>query len=193
MRPCVPLAALSLLLSSALLLAQSGSSESQAARVCVAMVSNASAVSAPLESLTERLVTNLKRGKTPAIAMDSSTTMSRRLQPGRQNIEEADDKQCGYILLTQIVENRAHPAAAPTLHPGGPIVPSVDASDTMGGSSGPVYREEMQISFALFRTSHSDPVVDTAILERASANVSNTFMGAMDRIANRVSHEMKKK
>lgn len=91
------------------------------------------------------------------------------------------------------MENREHPAASPALRPGGPIVPSVDASDTMGGSSGPAYREEMQISFALFRTSHSDPVVDTAILERASANVSDTFMGAMDRIANRVNHEIKRK
>jgi hypothetical protein len=190
-RVCVSLAVL-LLLSSALL-AQSKTLEPYGPKLCVAAVSNASSVSADLDRLTERLVKALQRAKTKAVAMDSSSTMSRKLQPSRQNSEEADDKQCGYTLLTQIVENRAHPAAPPVLRPGGPIVPSVDASDTMGGSSGPVYREEMQISFALFRTSHSDPVVDTAVLERASANVSDTFMGAMDHIANRVNHEMKKK
>ena len=46
-----------------------------------------------------------------------------------------------------------------------------------------VYRENMQIDFALFRASHYDPVVDTYILERASANVSDTFLTGMDRIA----------
>jgi hypothetical protein len=125
--------------------------------------------------------------------MDSSTTMNRKLQPTPQNSDEADSRQCDYTLLTQIIENRVHPAAAPTARPGGPIVPSVDASDTMGGSSGPVYREEMQINFAVFKTSRADPVVDTSILERASSGVSDTFMAGMDRIASRVSHETKKK
>jgi hypothetical protein len=63
----------------------------------------------------------------------------------------------------------------------------------MGGISGPVYREELGIAFALFRTSRYDPVLNTFILERASANVSDTFLVAMDRIANRVCREVKKK
>jgi hypothetical protein len=41
--------------------------------------------------------------------------------------------------------------------------------------------------------SHVSPVVDTNILEAASANVSDTFMAGMDRIASRVAHETKKK
>jgi hypothetical protein len=184
---------LGILLAPALASAQSESPESHSPKVCVAIVSNASAASAPIERLTERLVKNLKRGKTDALAMDSSTTMSRKLELTRQNSGEADTKRCDYTLLTQIVENRAHPAAPATLRPGGPIVPSVDASDSMGGSSGPVYREEIQISFALFRSSRPDPLLDTAVLERASANVSDTFMAGMDRIANRVNHELKKK
>jgi len=188
MRP-VLLAALLILLCPA----QSASPESKNPKVCVAMVANASTVSAPLERLTERLAKSLKRGKTEAMAMDSSTTMDRNLRPTRLNVEEADDKQCDYTLLTQIVESRAHPAAPPTLQRDGATVPSVDAADPLGGNSGPVYREKMQIAFALFRASHYDPVVDAYILERASANVSDTFQTGMDRIANRVSHDLKKK
>jgi len=157
------------------------------------MVANASTVSAFLERLTERLAKNLKRSKVEAVAMDSSTTMERKLRPTRQNAEEADDKQCDYTLLTQIVEARAHPAAPQTARREGAIVPSVDAADPLGGNSGPVYRENMQISFALFRPYHYDPIVDTYILERASANVSDSFQIAMDRVANRVSHDLKKK
>ena len=62
----------------------------------------------------------------------------------------------------------------------------------MGGNSGPAYREEMQIDFALFRVSRADPLVDTSILERDSGSVSDTFQSAMDRVASRVSHELKK-
>ena len=119
--------------------------------------------------------------------------MERKLRPTRRNTEEADDKQCDYTLLTQIVETRAHPAAPQTARRDGAIVPSVDAADPLGGNSGPVYRENMQIAFALFRASHYDPVLDTSILERASANVSDTFLTGMDRIANRVSHDLKTK
>jgi hypothetical protein len=72
-------------------------------------------------------------------------------------------------------------------------VPSIDASDPLGGRSGPVYRENMQIAFALFRPGHHEPLVDTYVLERASANVSDSFLAGMDRVANRVSHDLKKK
>ena len=174
------------------LAAQSAPSKPESPEVCVAEVANASAVSAELGRMTERLVAGLKRNKITAAAMDSRATMNRRLQPTRENSGEADAMQCGYIVLTRIVENRAHPAALPTQRPGGPIVPSVDASDTMGGNSGPAYREEMQIDFALFRVSRADPLVDTSILERASGSVSDTFQSAMDRVASRVSHELKK-
>ena len=125
--------------------------------------------------------------------MDSSTTMERELRPTRQNSGEADDKQCDYTVLTQIVETRTHPAALQTIPRPGAEVPSIDASDPLGGQSGPVYREETQVAFALFRSSHYEPIVDAYILERASATVSDSFVAAMDRIANRVTHELKKK
>jgi hypothetical protein len=51
----------------------------------------------------------------------------------------------------------------------------------------------MEIAFALFRASKYDPVLDTDVLEPASANVSDTFLAGMDRIANRVSHDIAKK
>ena len=59
--------------------------------------------------------------------------------------------------------------------------------DPLGGSSGPVYREDIEVAFALFRASKYDPILDTSILEPASANVSDTFLAGVDRIANRFS------
>ena len=173
--------------------AQSASPESKNLKVCVAKVANTSTASAPLERLTERLAKSLKSAKLEVTSMDSSTTKDRKLRLTRLNVEEADNKQCDYTLLTQIVETRVHPAAPPTIRRDGAIVPSVDAADPLGGNSGPVYRENMEIAFALFRASHYDPVTDSSILERASANVSDTFLTGMDRIANRVSHDLKKK
>jgi hypothetical protein len=63
----------------------------------------------------------------------------------------------------------------------------------MSGQSGPVYREELEIAFALFPSFQADPIVDTNIFERASASVSDSFLAGMDRIASRVSSELKKK
>ena len=162
-------------------------------KVCVAVVANASAVSADLDRLTERLVNSLnKKERRDAVAMDSSTTMSRQLRPTRQNSDESDDKQCDYTLLTQVVESRAHPGAPPGLHPSGPVVPDLDASATRPGSTSlPPSREEMEIHFALFRRGRVDPVVDTSILQAASSSVSDTFMAGMDRIASRAGHEIK--
>jgi len=162
-------------------------------KVCVAVVANVSTVSADLDRLTERLVKSLTtREKRDAVEMDSSTTMERALRPTRENSDEAGVKECEYTLLTQVVESRAHPAALPTRRPGGPIVPDLDASATQPGpGANPPYREEMQINFALFRERRVDPVVDTSILQAASAGVSDTFMAGMDRIASRVSHEIK--
>jgi hypothetical protein len=178
----------------ALLSAQSEPHLSSIPKVCVAAVANASTVSAALDRLTERLVKRIQRGKVEAVAMDSSTTMQPQLRPTRQNSDEAEDKQCDYTLLTKIVETRAHPGIPQTRSPRpGASVPSIDASDPLGGQSGPVYREETEIAFALFRPYHYDPIVDSYILERASANVSESFLAGMDRIANRVNHELKKK
>jgi hypothetical protein len=59
--------------------------------------------------------------------------------------------------------------------------------------SPPVYRENLQINIALFRTGRYKPVLDTRIPAQPSANVSDSFLLAMDREANRVSHELNKK
>lgn len=187
-------AALLMLTVPALLSSQSEPHPSSIPKVCVAIVANASTISASLERLTERLVKRIQRGKLEAVAMASSTTMQPQLRPSRQNSDEAENKQCDYTLLTKIVETRAHPGIPQSKTPRpGSSVPSVDASDPLGGESGPVYREETEIAFALFRPFHYDPIVDSYILERASANVSDTFLAGMDRIANRVNHELKKK
>ena len=171
-----------------------GAQSNEPSKVCVAVVANASTASADLDLLTQRLVKTLKKNKQDAVAMDSDTTMNRILRPTRQNSDEADDKQCDYTVLTQIVENRAHPGAPPTLRPGGPIVPDLDASATHPGpGSTPPVREEMQINFAVFRERKVDPVVDSSIFQAASQGVSDSFMAGMDRVASRVSHEMKKK
>jgi hypothetical protein len=103
------------------------------------------------------------------------------------------ENECDYVLLSQIRNPSQHPLEpqSPEISIGG-RVPSVDASDPLGGSSGPVYRENLQVAFALFRIGRFKPVLDTYVLERPSANVSDTLLGAMDHEANRVGHELKK-
>jgi hypothetical protein len=163
-------------------------------RVCVAVVSNASTMSAFVERMTARLTKSLKENKINALMMDSRTTTGRQLQPTVENGNEARDKECDYVLLTQIVDPRAHPfdPQGAEISIGG-RVPSVDASDPLSGSSGPVYRDNLQIGFAMFRIGRFKPVLDTLLKDRPSGNVSDSLVLAMDRVANRVSHELRKK
>jgi len=163
------------------------------AKVCVATVGNASTAPAIVERLTERLTRSLKQNKINAVTMDSRTTDKHQLELSSNNGEEAKQKECDYVLVSQIRDPRQQPLEPqlPEISIGG-RVPSVDASDPLGGSSGPVYRENLQVAFALFRIGRFKPVLDTVLLERPSANVSDTFLPAMDHEANRVGHELKK-
>lgn len=163
------------------------------AKVCVAIVANASTTSALVERLTERLSKSLKQNKVDALTMDSATTDEYPLLLTTEIGEEVKQNDCDYVLLSQIRNPRQHPLEPqlPEISIGG-RVPSVDASDPLGGSSGPVYRENLQLAFALFRVGRFQPVLDTYVLERPSANVSDTLLKAMDREANRVGHELKK-
>ena len=163
------------------------------AKVCVAVVANASATPAFVERLTERLSRSLKQNKINAVTMHSVTTDKYPLQLTTDIGEEVKKSECDYVLLSQIRDPRQHPLESqpPEISIGG-RVPSVDASDPLGGSSGPVYRENLQLAFALFRIGRFKPVLDTHVLERPSGNVSDTLLSAMDREANRVGHELKK-
>ncbi len=164
------------------------------AKVCVAIVANASTTSAFAERLTERLQTNLKQNKLNAVTMESETTDKYPLGMSTDNGEEAKQKECDYVLLTQVRNPRQHPfePQPPQISIGG-RVPSVDASDPMGGSSGPAYRDNLEVAFALFRIGRFKPVVDTYVLERPASGVSDTLLPAMDKEANRVGHELKKR
>ena len=163
------------------------------AKVCVATVENASATSAVVERLTDRLTKSLKQGKFNALSMDSQTTDKYPLEMSTHNGEEAKQKECDYVLLTQIRDPREHPLEPqpPQISIGG-RVPSIDASDPLGGSSGPVYRENLQVAFALYRIGRFKPVLSTYVLERPARNVADSLLPAMDHEANRVGHELKK-
>jgi hypothetical protein len=158
------------------------------AKICVATVANASTTRAFVEHLTERLTGSLKQNKITAEAMDSRTTDKYPLELSNDNGEEAKEKECDYILLSQIRDPRQHPLEpqAPQISIGG-RVPSVDASD-----SHPVYRDNLQVAFAIFRIGRFKPVLETYVLERPSANALETLLPAMDHEANRVDHELKK-
>jgi hypothetical protein len=161
--------------------------------VCVATVGNASTASAYVERLTERLTKSLKQNKVNVVAMESRTSEKYPLALSTDNGEEAKRQECDYVLLSQIRDPRQHPLEPqpPQISIGG-RVPSIDASDPLGGSSGPVHRENLQVAVALFRIGRLKPVLDTYVLERPSANVSDTLLSAMDHEANRVDHELKK-
>jgi len=162
-------------------------------KVCVATVSNMSARPALVDRLTERLSQDLRDDKINAVTMDSSTTTDHKLHPTRENGEEAKASECDYVLLTQIVDPKTHPLdpQSPQISIGGKV-PSTDASDPLGGSSGPVYRDNLQVSFALFPMDRLKPLVETVILARPSGNAFDNLLPAMDRESNRISHELKK-
>ena len=124
------------------------------------------------------------------VQYDYATPASAPLENG----EESKDKECDYVLLTQIVDPKAHPLdpQMPQISIGGKV-PSVDASDPPSGSSGPGYRDNLQISFVLFRSGRWKPVLDAFLRGQPSGNVSDSLLPAMDREANRVSHELNKK
>jgi len=163
-------------------------------KVCVATVSNMSPRGALVDRLTDRVSKDLRDDKINAVTMNSSTTTDHKLHPTRENGEEAKNKDCDYILLTQIVDPKTRPfdPQSPKISIGG-RVPSVDASDPLGGSSGPAYRDNLQISFALFPMDRLKPVVDTVIMAQPSGNVSDNLLPAMDRESSRVGYELKKK
>jgi hypothetical protein len=164
------------------------------ATLCVAMVTNLSARSALLDRLTERLAKDLREEKIKALAMESTTTTDAKLHPTRENGEEAKSKDCDYMLLTQIVDPKTRPLEpqSPQISIGG-RVPSTDASDPLGGSSGPVYRENLQIGFAIFPMDRLKPMLDTVILARPSGSATGNLLSAMDQESSRVSHEFKKR
>lgn len=162
------------------------------AKVCVAIVGDASSTSAFVERMTERLTKSLKQDKLNAIAMESRTTERYPLDLSTDNGDESKLKECDYVVLSLIRDPRQHPSEPqpPQIAVGG-RVPSVDASDSW--SKGPVSRENLEVAIAVFRIGRFKPVLDTYILERPASSVSDTLFQAMDHEANRVQQELKKR
>ena len=191
----VPLRAVLFLLASAVPSSPKESSDTQVSpKVCVALVSNRTATTLFLERMTERLAKSLVQNKLAALAMDSPTTDDRALHPTLANGEELKRKECDYLVLTQVTNPKTNltEPRVPSITIGGKV-PSTDASDPMGGQSGPVYRDNLAIDFALFRPGRFSAVMNATILAQPSANVSDSLVQTMDRVANRVAHELKKK
>ena len=164
------------------------------AKVCVAIVNNHTAELLDQDHMTARLVKALADKKLSAVAMDSSTGNSRDLRPTLENSQEMKDKECDYMVLTMIAGSSTYNSPNDSeITIGHARIPSVDASDPMGGQSGPVYRNELSINFAVFRPGNLKPVLDTRILDRPRANASDSLMDAMDQEGSRIQHDLKKK
>lgn len=175
-------------LSGAFSLFAKDNSTEQSKTVCVAVVANASTISAFVEQMTERLVKSLKEDKVDAVGMNSRTTTHYPLEFSKANGEESRQKQCDYILLSQIRDPRQHPfePRLPEISIGGPV-PSTDASN-----SSPIAKPNVQVAFALFQSGRFKPIVETYVLDRPGPNAANTLWLAMDTEANRVRSELKK-
>lgn len=184
----LPISLLTVQANSQELSAQPGSG----AKVCVAIVNNQTAEPLDRDRMTVRLVKAIGDKKLSVMAMDSITGNSRDLRPTLENSHEMKDKECDYLVLTRVLNPSDHPTEirSPQISIGG-RAPSTDASDRLGDQS--AYRENLQIDFALFRPRNPKPLLDTRILDRPSANVTDSLMQAMDREGTRVSHELKKK
>ena len=171
------------------------SQQAAGAKVCVAVINNHTTDLLSPDRMTARLVKAVTDKKVSAVAMDSATGDSKNLNPTLENSEEMKSKDCGYIVLTMVTGSSQHavPSTDAGISIGHARVPSTDASDPLGGQSGPVYRNELEINFAVFRAGNPYPILDTQILDRARANASDSLMDAMDREGNRVRHGLKKK
>jgi hypothetical protein len=165
---------------------QATSQELSRAKVCVAVVNNHTAELLSPDRMTVRLVKAVSDKKLSVVAMDSATGNSKELRPTLENSQEMKSKECDYLLLTMVTGSSKR-GDSPS------IVPSTDASDPMGGQSGPVYRSEIEVNFAVFRSGGLNPILDTQILDRPRANASDSLMDAMDREGNRVKHKLEKK
>ncbi len=165
------------------------------AKVCVAVVNNHSPELLDQDRMTARLVKALADKKLSAVTMDSVTGNSKELRPTLENSQEMKDKGCDYLVLTMVTKpNPRNPTSGDAqISIGHAKIPSVDASDPMGGESGPVYRDELNINFAVFRPGNIKPVMDTQIYDRPRANTSDSLMDGMDQEGNRIKHELKKK
>jgi len=183
-----------LLASISLACSQELSSQPEIGRkVCVAGVNNRTGKSLFVERMTERLARSLGESKLNSVVMDSATTSDRELRPTLQNSEELKRRECDYLVLTQVADPKSRPTepVIPPISIGGKV-PSVNASDPLGGQSGPQYRDPLDVNFAVFRPGSTKPVLNSRILDQPSGNVSDSMMQAMDREANRIGRELKK-
>src|SRR5690348_8158305 len=139
-------------------------------KICVAVVNNHTAELLSPDRMTARLAKAVNDKKHSAVAMETGTSDSRKLQPSLENSEEMKRKDCDYIVLTMVTGSSRHATPGDTgISIGYARVPSVDASDPLGGESGPVYRNELEINFAVFRAGNPYPIIETQILDRARA------------------------
>jgi hypothetical protein len=192
---CLPSVFAVLLLASLAATQELSSQPSSGKSVCVAVVNNHTAQSLFVERMTERLARSLSGSKVKAVAMDSSTTGDRTLHPTAENGAELKRRECDYLVLTQVTDPKDHNPTelrSPDISIG-KRTPSVDASDQLGGQSGSVYRDNLEVNFALFHPGTLKAMLDTHILDQPSGNVSDSLIQTMDRVANRISHELKKK
>jgi hypothetical protein len=173
---------------------QAAAQQSAPLKACVAVINNHTAELLSPDRMTARLVKAVTDKKLSAVVMDSTTGDAKNLTPTLENSQEMKQKECDYIVLTMVTGSSkyAGPPSDAGISIGHAKVPSVDASDPMGGSSGPVYRNELEINFAVFGAGKPYPLLDTQILDRARWNASDSLLDAMDREGNRVRHELKK-
>jgi hypothetical protein len=163
-------------------------------KVCVAVVNNRTSNSIMEDRMTERLARGLSDSKLIGIVMDSVTTKDRELHSTIENSEEVKSLECDYLVLTQVSDPRSHPVdmSTPSISIGGKA-PSTDVSDPMGGQSHTPTRDTLDVNFAVFRTGSPKALLNTKVSDQVSANVSDSLMQAVDREANRIGHDLKKK
>lgn len=158
--------------------------------VCVAQLVNLSTEFAQEPQLATRLIANFKRLKISVVAMESRTPSRQRLAPDADTGTEARDKNCDYILLTQIVT--LHRGLGLNTSPesiGARRIPSTDASENGRDRA----LNDVQLRFTLFRLGRLDPIVDDAISSLNSTSTNYNLEEDVDREASRVRRELGKK
>lgn len=145
-------------------------------KVCVADVANSSLMPIVTDSLKERLVEDLQKGKVNADDTSAVTLLANRLAISPRNKLAFEREKCDYMLLSEVAKSKGPP-------PGGNTGWSQPPASNGTGQS----TAHLVIDFALFKRSHfSKPALENSVQVADSDDPNTAALAAIDSVAAQV-------
>lgn len=154
-----------------------GESESGKAKICIPEMENVSTRSVNLTFLRERLMKQLQKKTTIAVASEGTAT--------HPDYAQARDEGCSYMLKVEIRELRLE-TAQPGITIGSPRTPDIKGPESLNK------RYTARVDYELAKMGQTTAVVDS-VANGESDSELQAVAGALDFVASRVLSELKKK